>query len=110
MNSGRQVASGAAGLFFAHQAAAASICMRREGLPQRRALSSGDSAKTFKNFVSGDCFSSLGLSDRFQELRLKFRRNFKCFVRFASKDGDDRTFGQGIPFHDDHSAYDRSSG
>jgi len=69
-----------------------------------------DSAKPFKNFVSGDCFSSLGLSDRFQEFRLKFRRNFKGFVRFAGKDGDDRTFGQGIPFHDDLSAYDCSSG
>jgi len=84
--------------------------LRREGLPQRRALCSGDSTQTFKNFFSGDRFSSLGLSDRLQEFRLKFSRNFKGFVRFASKNGDDGTFGQGISFHDDLSAYDSSSG
>jgi hypothetical protein len=71
---------------------------------------SGDPAKTFKKFLSGDCFSPLGLSDRFQELRLEFRWNLKGLVRFASKDGDDRTFWQGIPFHDDLSVYNGASG
>lgn len=84
--------------------------LRREELPQRPALCSGDTTKTFDHFFDGDRLSSIGLSDRFQELRLKFRRNFKGFVRFASKNCDNRAFGQGIPFHDDLSAYDCSSG
>ena len=78
--------------------------LRREELPQRRAHCSSDTTKTFEHLFGGDRLSSIGLSDRFQEFRLKFRRNFKGFVRFASKNRDDGTFGQGIPFHDDLSA------
>jgi len=67
-------------------------------------------AKTFKHFISGDRLSSIGLRDRFQELRLKFRWNFKGFIRVTSKDRNDGALWQGIPFHDDLSAYDRSGG
>jgi len=84
--------------------------LRREELPQRRALCSGDTTKTFKHLFGGDRLSSIGLSDRFQELRLQLRRNVKGFVSFASKDRDDGTLGQGIAFHDNLSVYDCSSG
>ena|GEM_PF-5036004 len=86
------------------------VVSQRGELPQCRALYSGDTTKTFKHLFGGDRLASIGLSDRFQELRLKFRRNFKGFVRFASKNCDDGTFGQGIPYYDDLSAYDCSSG
>ena len=103
-----RMASGAAGLFFKHQAAAASICVAARGFPQRRALCSGDTPETFKEFIRGDRLSSVGLGDRFQELRLKFRRDLKGFFRFASNDRHDGTLGQGISLHDDLSAYDDS--
>ena len=86
------------------------VVLQREALPQRRAPYSGDTTKTLKHLFGGDCLSSIGLSDRLQKLRLKFGRNLKGFIRFASKNCDDGTFGQGIPFHDDLSAYDCSSG
>ena len=47
-------------------------------------------------------------SHRFLELRLEFRRNLEGFVRFTGKNSHDGTFGQGIPLHDDLSAYDSS--
>ena len=50
-----------------------SFGLRREELPQRRALCSGDTTKTFEHLFGGDRLSSIGLGDRFQELRLKFR-------------------------------------
>jgi hypothetical protein len=86
------------------------VVLQREELPQRRALYSGDTTKTFKHLFGGDHFASISLSDRLQEYRLKLRRDFKGFVRFASKNCDDGTFGQRIPYHDDFSAYDCSSG
>lgn len=84
--------------------------MQREALPRRRARHLGDTTKTLEHLFGGDCLSSIGLSDRLQKFRLEFRRNLKGFVRFASENCDDRTFGQGIAFHDDLSTYDGSSG
>ena len=79
-------------------------------LHQRRALCSGDTAKTLKDLFSGDRFSSLGLSDRFQKLRLKLWRNFKGFVGVAREDRDHGAFRQWIAFHDNLAVYDCSGG
>lgn len=86
------------------------FALRREVLPQRLAFRSSDSAKPLEKFLGRDCLSPFRLSDRFRELRLKFRWNFKGLVRIASKDRDDRTFWKRIPFHDDLSVYDCSGG
>ena len=39
------------------------VVLQREALPQRRALYSGDTTKTFKHLFGGDRLSSIGLSD-----------------------------------------------
>jgi hypothetical protein len=65
-------------------------------------------AKTFEQFIRSDRFASVGLGDRLQELRLKFRRDLKGVVRFARKNSDDGTLGQRIPIHDDLSTDDDS--
>ena len=85
------------------------VALQREELPQRQALYSGDTTKTFKYLFGGNRLVSIGLSDRLQEFRLEFGRNFKCFVSFASKNCDDGTFGQGVSCHDDLSTYDCSN-
>jgi hypothetical protein len=82
--------------------------LRPEESPQRRPLCSGDTAKTFEHFIRGDHLSSVGLGDRFQEVCLKFGWNLEGLVRFARKDSDDGTLGQGITLHDDLSTYDGS--